>query len=167
MSDVYKLQYNGMTLAYPGWNGYVGYEPEDTPYQRYEYTLFEAPDGLGVSAGTVSMPYTAFDEIGICLGWKDTRNLHGVNYNWMPSTTFSATSASTVLNYAFSNNSTYYVISTRFNFSNADKTFVTDKNGLTANMYGGMQTPTGNNTKFNAWNTDTKVITKIIGVKYQ
>ena len=26
MSDIYKLQYNGMTLAYPGWNGYVCYE---------------------------------------------------------------------------------------------------------------------------------------------
>ena len=26
MSDIYKLQYNGMTLAYPGWNGYVSYE---------------------------------------------------------------------------------------------------------------------------------------------
>lgn len=26
MSDVYKIQYNGMTLAYPGWNGYVGYD---------------------------------------------------------------------------------------------------------------------------------------------
>lgn len=26
MSDIYKLQYGGMTLAYPGWNGYVGYE---------------------------------------------------------------------------------------------------------------------------------------------
>lgn len=26
MSDIYKLQYNGMTLAYPGWNGYVGYD---------------------------------------------------------------------------------------------------------------------------------------------
>ena len=26
MSDIYKLQYGGMTLAYPGWNGYVCYE---------------------------------------------------------------------------------------------------------------------------------------------
>ena len=26
MSDIYKLQYDGMTLAYPGWNGYVCYE---------------------------------------------------------------------------------------------------------------------------------------------
>lgn len=25
MSDIYKLQYSGMTLAYPGWNGYVGW----------------------------------------------------------------------------------------------------------------------------------------------
>lgn len=27
MSEVYKLQYSGMTLAYPGWNGYVGCSP--------------------------------------------------------------------------------------------------------------------------------------------
>lgn len=26
MSDIYKLQYNGMTLAYPDWNGYVSFE---------------------------------------------------------------------------------------------------------------------------------------------
>lgn len=26
MSDIYKLQYNGMTLAYPGWNGFLQYE---------------------------------------------------------------------------------------------------------------------------------------------
>ena len=29
MSDIYKLQYDGMTLAYPGWNGYVCYEKPD------------------------------------------------------------------------------------------------------------------------------------------
>ena len=26
MSDIYKLQYDGMTLTYPGWNGFVSYE---------------------------------------------------------------------------------------------------------------------------------------------
>lgn len=26
MSDIFKLQYNGRTLAYPGWNGYVSYD---------------------------------------------------------------------------------------------------------------------------------------------
>ena len=28
MSDIYKLQYDGMTLAYPGWNGYMCYEKQ-------------------------------------------------------------------------------------------------------------------------------------------
>ena len=32
MSDVFKLQYNGMTLAYPGWNGYVAYEDATKVY---------------------------------------------------------------------------------------------------------------------------------------
>lgn len=36
MSDIYKLQYNGMTLAYPGWNGYVGYDHNN---QIYNLTL--------------------------------------------------------------------------------------------------------------------------------
>lgn len=40
MSDVYKIQYNGMTLAYPGWNGYVGYEDNSGPYFEYT-TLWE------------------------------------------------------------------------------------------------------------------------------
>lgn len=30
MSDIYKLQYSGMTLTYPGWNGYVCYEKPDS-----------------------------------------------------------------------------------------------------------------------------------------
>ena len=32
MADIYKLQYNGMTLAYPGWNGYVAYEDATKVY---------------------------------------------------------------------------------------------------------------------------------------
>lgn len=31
MSDIYKLQYNGMTLAYPGWNGYISFEDTAIP----------------------------------------------------------------------------------------------------------------------------------------
>lgn len=42
MSDLYKLQYNGMTLAYPGWNGYVGYENAPS-----FYTLTLQTDGHG------------------------------------------------------------------------------------------------------------------------
>lgn len=28
MSEIYKIQYDGMTLTYPGWNGYIGYEQQ-------------------------------------------------------------------------------------------------------------------------------------------
>lgn len=35
MSDIYKLQYNGMTLAYPGWNGYVSWENAEVAYNLY------------------------------------------------------------------------------------------------------------------------------------
>lgn len=44
MSDVYKLQYNGMTLAYPGWNGYVGYNKNSV---NITYTT----DGNGTLTG--------------------------------------------------------------------------------------------------------------------
>ena len=46
MSDTYKLQYDGMTLAYPGWNGYVGYEQPGYPI-TYE------TDGNGTLTGDV------------------------------------------------------------------------------------------------------------------
>lgn len=35
MSDIYKLQYNGMTLAYPGWNGYMSWENAEVAYNLY------------------------------------------------------------------------------------------------------------------------------------
>ena len=30
MADTYKLQYNGMTLAYPGWDGYLQFEKPES-----------------------------------------------------------------------------------------------------------------------------------------
>ena len=40
MPDTYKLQYDGMTLTYPGWNGYVSYEYNPGPQYTYT-TLWE------------------------------------------------------------------------------------------------------------------------------
>ena len=45
MSDIYKLQYNGMTLAYPGWDGYVAMPPS---YR----TLTLQTDGHGTLTAT-------------------------------------------------------------------------------------------------------------------
>lgn len=40
MSDIYKLQYNGMTLAHQGWNGYVSYEEPIYPSGTYFRKLY-------------------------------------------------------------------------------------------------------------------------------
>lgn len=48
MSDTYKLQYNGMTLAYPGWNGYVVYLPPSVPQLIYLSDMQTVSSGLDV-----------------------------------------------------------------------------------------------------------------------
>ncbi len=52
MSDIYKLQYNGMTLAYPGWDGYVSWEQA---MQAYNLTL--QTDGHGTITATTTTGY--------------------------------------------------------------------------------------------------------------
>lgn len=49
MADIYKLQYNGMTLAYPGWNGYVSFEYEPIEYVRFG-AVANATATLGITA---------------------------------------------------------------------------------------------------------------------
>lgn len=61
MSDIYKLQYNGMTLAYPGWNGYVGYEH---PTGTYTDILFQS-FGTGVHTGVLTHSIYDYDMIKI------------------------------------------------------------------------------------------------------
>lgn len=50
MSDIYKLQYNGMTLAYPNWNGYVGCEVAQT----FKTLTLCASDGGTLTAETLT-----------------------------------------------------------------------------------------------------------------
>jgi len=49
MSDTYKLQYDGMTLTYPGWNGYVSYEAA----QAKTLTLYHS-EGGSLTADTLT-----------------------------------------------------------------------------------------------------------------
>ena len=53
MSDIYKLQYNGMTLAYPGWNGYVGY---DNVPKFKTLTLYASEGGTVTASVLTGMP---------------------------------------------------------------------------------------------------------------
>ena len=50
MSDIYKLQYGGMTLAYPGWNGYVCYEAAPA----YKTLTLCASNGGTLTADTIT-----------------------------------------------------------------------------------------------------------------
>lgn len=165
MSDIYKLQYNGMTLAYPGWNGFLQYENMAVPFQRYEMTIFKSENGDGVSAGTVLEPFSAFDEIGIRCSWQDSRDLHGCNWLWFRN--FTATTGQQDLTYMIANNSNYYVFQSVFQYNNTAKTFNVPNDQ--ASQWWGMYSPIGTNATIAATNNDSrhKIIGEIVGVKYQ
>ena len=63
MSDTYKLQYNGMTLAYPGWNGYVGYEQPGYPitYLSDDHVSVTGDTTLYIPGGTGITLQTGYD----------------------------------------------------------------------------------------------------------
>jgi len=63
MSDIYKLQYNNMTLAYHGWNGYVGYEESIYPSGTYFRTLYY--NSYAESAGNFSDSIYNYDLLRI------------------------------------------------------------------------------------------------------
>jgi len=64
MPDTYKLQYDGMTLTYPGWGGFVGY---DHPSGTYTDILFKSnsTDGVGVHEGTLTHSIYDYDMIKV------------------------------------------------------------------------------------------------------
>lgn len=167
MADIYKLQYNGMTLAYPGWNGYVGWENNSYPFQRYEKTLFKSSNGCGVSAGTFTDDLRDFDEIGLGLTWQDGRELHGRNWIFLSNRAVSAETGSVPVVYHMANNSNYYTFENFFNFDNTAKTFTIPNNQST--QYWGIITPINTTATLVANNNGSrhKIIGEIIGVKYQ
>ena len=167
MSDIYKLQYGGMTLVYPSWNGYLQYENHDIPFQRYECTIFRSENGDGVSAGTVSQPFSAFDEIGVRCCWQDSRDLHGCNWLWFPKTQFTASTGNQILNYMIANDSNYFIFQSNMNWSNANNTFtVLNDQG---SKWWGMISPINTTATIGATNNGSrhKIVSEIVGVKYQ
>ena len=66
MADqIYKLQYNGRTLTYQGWNGHLAYEYIEPPPTNF--TLLFSSD-TPVSSGTLSENVSNFDEVMVCHG---------------------------------------------------------------------------------------------------
>lgn len=109
MADTYKLQYNGMTLAYPGCGGYVSYEYSPRP--QYTYTaefVGNAPsymstsntsDSIELQPNTYNIQYSAHFvlaqanryncQIGLLKSTVPTA------YNYISSSTYSAVSENT------------------------------------------------------------------------
>lgn len=77
MADTYKLQYDGMTLTYPGWNGFLEYKKRPG---RYEYCLFDAGGYNCVNSGTLTEPLSSFDSVMFKLTWAGNAEFHGINY---------------------------------------------------------------------------------------
>ena len=168
MSDVFKLQYNGMTLAYPGWNGYVGWENAAIPFQRYEKVLFETPNGVGTNAGTYSDDFRNFDEIGICQCWQDSRAIFGANWVFYSlKQAFNNDTGTVPITFRIANDNNYWTFINLISYDNINKTFSLANNQST--QYWGIITPVNNNATITATNNTArhKVIAKIIGVKYQ
>lgn len=165
MADLYKIQYANNTLTYPGWNGFLQYENHAIPFQRYEYTIFRSTDGNGVSAGSLSQPLSAFDEIGICCSWQDSPELHGKQWLWFRNMT--ATTGAQDLTYMIANNSDYYVFQSVFTYNNTAKTFNVPNDQ--ASQWWGMYSPINTTASILATNNGArhKIIGEIVGVNYQ
>jgi hypothetical protein len=152
-------------VTYLGHEGYLSFGKP--PIQRYEISLFKSSNGLGVSAGTVSMPFSAFDEIGIRCCWENSRSVHGSNWLWFPNAQMSATTGQQDLTYFMANSTNYYLFQSVFQYNNTAKTFNVPNDQST--QWWGMYSPISTTATIAATNNGSrhKIIGEIVGVKYQ
>lgn len=168
MGSSYYITYGGNRLTFPGATGSVAWEYVPPPFRRYEYTIFGDSSGLPVSAGSVSMPFSAFDNIGIRAVWKDTRNQHGNGwYTWYDNSMFSATSGTVAVPLMLGNTSYYYDFMTKLNYNNTAKTFTTVQENGTNRWT--IVSPIASTAGWSTQNNGARhiIIGQIIGVKYQ
>lgn len=74
MVDTYKLQYNGMSLAYPGWGGFISYkntQPKTLTLHHSEGGTLTASDLTGYPGDTVNLS-TAYNTYWRFSGYRLT-----------------------------------------------------------------------------------------------
>ena len=134
MSDVFKIQYGGNTLAYPGWNGYVGYT-ENYPTGTYTRTLYF--NSYAESAGTFSDSIYNYDLLRITTMPCDpiTNKLAAPNVPFYIEPGQLKTGTVHTQTFGFDNAATitttgYFIwADNKFSASEDGKSFVTMKNG--------------------------------------
>lgn len=134
---------------------------------RYEKTIFSSTNGNGVSAGNVTEPFSAFDEIGIGLGYVSDRDTWGKNYIWLSNSVFQAATGQVQLVHDIGSKFYHLFYMNTLKYDNTGKTFSTVNDVSTC--YGAFYTDYRNNGKLSAQNNVNKIncVTDIIGVKYQ
>ena len=136
--------------------------------RRYEYTIFGSPTAVGVSAGTVSMPFSAFDQIGIRTCWQNDLHNYGSNIWWFNPTAFKSVTGQYNLTYNLANGKYYQMLQQPFNYNNTARTFSCPNDTSTA--WRSLITPVTSNAKFTSNNygaSKVALVGQIIGVKYQ
>lgn len=167
MVDTYKLQFNGNTITYPDNTVPICFNHETYPKRRYEYTIYDAGDGGRTSAGTVSMPFSAFDEIGIGAGYA---NFPEVSWTWFDHNAITANTGKNAIRYITNSENNYFVFVCTFVHNNSNNTFTVDKNGQNLNSAWMLaQTPCNTTGAWTAYvnNNSIKCVNKIVGVRYQ
>lgn len=167
MINTYKLSFEGNTISTSSNEAPLSFDYITYPKKRYEYTIYDAGANNVVSAGTVSMPFSAFDEVGIAAGYNGFTDF---TWSWFSKKSFTNTTGRSFLQYVVSTTTNYYTFVCGFVHNNSNKSFTVDKNGQPLNTtYGEIHTPVSTTAKFVSTQNNNSIIcvNKIIGVKYQ
>jgi hypothetical protein len=163
--STYKLTYNDQIISLPSENEALSYKQLKS---RYEYTIFGSPTSVGVSAGTVSMPFSAFDQIGIRTCWNSDLDILGSNIFWFNENLFKSSTGKCQLHYNFADGTYYQMIQQQMNFDNTNNTFICPNDTVSA--YRGAYTTVTANARIygHDYGSDrNRIVGQIIGVKYQ
>lgn len=140
------------------------YELSSPVYKdRYEYTIFETSNGLGVSSGTCNSNINSYEQIGILLV-NTSRSVGGGEWLWFDKDGTSALSGSHYIKYNKNDGVNFQTYQLVFNWNGATFSIShPNSNGwdLYTNMSDNTRMYTNNPSDMN------NSVAQIVGVKYQ
>ena len=164
MASSYFVTFGDNRLTFPGATGSVAWEYNPLHVNRYEYTLWESPNRIGQSSGTLASSTKNFDEILIGLSWKDSVDHFGVEYKSFPANVTTNATCTRMFGYS----STYYMYTNVVHFDNSALKWSSINNSANRWFISSPATTTA------SWTTGPSsqgvnrlsTVAKIIGVKY-
>lgn len=167
MGSSYYITYGGNRLTFPGATGSVAWEYVPPPkFSRYEISIFGGPSAGGSASGTASMPFTAFDQIGVKATYSGELAAHGNGYWWWYDV--SSISGRNMMSVPFMlcNNANFHKAQSLFSLNMTAGSFAFS--GNSANPRWDIYTPLTANTKLQSTTLQrARLIGEIVGVKYR